>query len=180
MWFRVRWDSKMVNKITIYFHDQKFRWYDPKRYTTAIIKWLSNDIFYHVSFRLKSEFYNESKYYEASFFGGVVSPKKLSSHSSLNYTIEITNEQFIKLSDFYDYLLGKPYDYKALITGFFGRKNENSKAYFCSELLLKILHDLGVNTNQFKTNISPKDARMILIGLAINNEAIVRHAKQNR
>jgi len=170
----------MVNKITIYFHDQKFKWYDPKRWTTAIIKWLSNDIFYHVSFRLKSEFYNESKLYEASFFGGVVSPKELSSHSSLNYQIQIPNDTFVRLSDYYDELVGLPYDYTALITGFFGKKNENSKAYFCSELLLKILNVLGVDTSIFSTNISPKDARMMLVGLAVNNDRIARHAKKNR
>ena len=161
-----------MKNLIIYCHDQKFEWWDFRKYTTAIIKFFSNDIFYHQSFLLGNQVY------EANAFSGVVYREGLSSDASLRFEISITEKQYEKLKRIYDSLVGRPYDYLAIIAGFFGIKVENSKAFYCSELLNPIFyHVFGIKTREFKTNLTPKDARMILTAIAQFNDKVVISAK---
>jgi hypothetical protein len=161
-----------MKRLRIYCHDQKFEWWDFRRYTTAIIKIFSNDIFYHQSFILGNQVY------ESNAFKGVVYREGLSSESSLWFEIALSDKQYYKLKAVYDALVGRPYDYLAIIVGFFGLKIENSKAFYCSELLNPIFyHIFGIKTREFKTNLTPKDARMILTTIAQFNDKVVICAK---
>jgi hypothetical protein len=146
--------------IKVHFHKKEYKWWNPIKYTTSIIKIRSNDIYYHVSFEIFK------KYYESEFFSGFT--KYNNPRNDIAYTIEldidITTKK--KIVAEFESMLGKKYDLFGVIFGFFGRKIHKSDKYFCSELFLPILkHAYNITKNDLKTNLSPKDVRMICIGL---------------
>jgi hypothetical protein len=146
--------------IKVHFHKKFYKWWNPIKYTTSIIKIFSNDIYYHVSFEI------DKKYYESEFFTGVA--RFNNPRNDIAHTIELninktTTKKIVKE---YESMLGKKYDFFGVIFGFFGQKVHESDKYFCSELFLPILkHAYGVIKNDLKTNLSPKDVRMICLGL---------------
>ena len=149
--------------IKVHFHKKEYKWWNPLRYTTSIIKIFSNDIYYHVSFMI------DKKYYESQFFSGVA--QFMHPRNDVAHTIELninktTTKKIVKELDS---LLGKKYDFFGVIFGFFGLKVHESDKYFCSELFLPILkHAYGITKNDLKTNLSPKDVRMICLGINAN------------
>lgn len=146
--------------IKVHFHKKEYKWWNPIKYTTSIIKIFSNDIYYHVSFEI------DKKYYESEFFTGVA--RFNNPRNDIAHTIELninktTTKKIVKE---YESMLGKKYDFFGVIFGFFGQKVHESDKYFCSELFLPILkHAYGITKNDLKTNLSPKDVRMICLGL---------------
>lgn len=146
--------------IKVHFHKKEYKWWNPLRYTTSIIKIFSNDIYYHVSFEI------DKKYYESQFFSGVA--QFMHPRNDVAHTIELninktTTKKIVKE---FDSMIGKKYDFFGVIFGFFGRKVHKTDKYFCSELFLPILkHTYGITKNDLKTNFSPKDVRMICLGL---------------
>jgi|TARA_R100000084_G_C4624181_1_gene134822 hypothetical protein len=146
--------------IKVHFHKKKYKWWNPLKYTTSIIKIFSNDIYYHVSFE------ENKKYYESEFFSGVV--RYANPRNDIAHTIELninkpTTKKIIKE---FESMLGKKYDFFGVVFGFFGHKVHESDKYFCSELFLPILkHAYNITKDDLKTNLSPKDVRMICFGL---------------
>ena len=150
--------------IKVHFHKKNYKWWNPLKYTTSIIKIFSNDIYYHVSFEI---FKN---YYESEFFSGV--SRFMYPRDDIAYTIELDLDNHIieKIRNEFKSMLGKKYDFFGVIFGFFGWKVHDTNKYFCSELFLPILkHAYGIRKNDLKTNISPKDVRMICLGLIAKN-----------
>lgn len=154
-----------MNKIIkVHFHRKYYKWWNPLKYTTSIIKTRSNDAYYHVSFE-------ENKiFYESEFFSGVSS--LIEPRDDIAHTIELnidkkTTQKIVKE---FESMLGKKYDLFGVIFGFFGHKVHESDKYFCSELFLPILkHAYGITKNDLQTNLSPKDVRMICLGLTAKN-----------
>lgn len=150
--------------IKVHFHKKEYKWWNPIKYTTNIIRIGSNDDYYHVSFE-------ESKiFYESEFFNGV--SRFMNPRNDIAYTIELDLDYNItkKVVDEFESMLGKKYDLFGVIFGFFGRKVHDTNKYFCSELFLPILkHAYGIRENDLKTNLSPKDVRMICLGLIAKN-----------
>jgi hypothetical protein len=146
--------------IKVHFHKKNYKWWNPIKYTTSIIKIFSNDIYYHVSFQI------DNIYYESEFFSGV--SRFIEPRDDIAHTVELnidkpTTKKIIKE---FQSMLGKKYDFFGVVFGFFGYKVHKTDKYFCSELFLPILkHAYGITKNDLKTNISPKDVRMICIGL---------------
>jgi hypothetical protein len=146
--------------IKVHFHKKEYKWWNPIKYTTSIIKIFSNDIYYHVSFEI------DRLYYESEFFSGV--SRFMHPRNDIACTIELDLDYHIitKVVDEFESMLGKKYDFFGVIFGFFGYKVHKTDKYFCSELFLPILkHAYGITKNDLKTNLSPKDVRMICIGL---------------
>lgn len=154
-----------MNKILkVHFHRKYYKWWNPIKYTTSIIKLFSNDTFYHVSFEANK------KYYEAEFFKGCNYSNY--SRDDIAYTIKlIINEtSFKKIIAEYNKMLGSKYDFFGVLFGFFGYKIQSKRKYFCSELFLPILkHAYQITKNDLKTNLSPKDVRMICLGINAKN-----------
>jgi hypothetical protein len=149
--------------IKVHFHKKEYKWWNPIKYTTSIIKIFSNDIYYHVSFEI------DKKYYESEFFSGVA--RYANPRNDIAYTLKLYLDKKIikKIVDEYESMLGKKYDLFGVIFGFFGHKVHESDKYFCSELFLPILkHAYGITKNDLKTNLSPKDVRMFCLALTKN------------
>lgn len=149
--------------IKVHFHKKKYPWWNPIKYTTSIIKMFSNDSYYHVSFQISE------KYYESEFFNGV--SRFNHPRNDIAYTIELDLDYHIiaRIRNEFETMLGKKYDLFGVIFGFFGRKIHDKNKYFCSELFLPILHHAyEIKKNDLKTNLSPKDVRMICLGLNAN------------
>jgi hypothetical protein len=146
--------------IKVHFHKKEYKWWNPLKYTTSIIKIFSNDIYYHVSFEI------DKKYYESQFFSGVA--RFMHPRNDVAHTIELninktTTKKIVKE---FDSMIGKKYDFFGVIFGFFGHKVHESDKYFCSELFLPIIkHAYNITKDDLKTNYSPKDVRMICLGL---------------
>ncbi len=148
-----------MNKIYINFHNQKFKWYQLYFWTTKIIKFVTNDKYYHVSCTI------DGQYYEATFFSGVVKRSQPSTKMGLAYEMLVDNKTKTHLKKHLNSLLGAKYDYYAILFGFFGFKKHSTKSYFCSELMQAVIkYALDIKINNMKTNLSPKDIRMILSG----------------
>ena len=146
--------------IKVHFHKKQYKWWNPLKYTTSIIKIFSNDIYYHVSFEI------DRVYYESEFFSGVT--QFINPRNDIAYTVELDLDYHIitKVVDEFESMIGKKYDFFGVIFGFFGYKVHKTDKYFCSELFLPILkHAYGITKNDLKTNLSPKDVRMICLGL---------------
>lgn len=149
--------------IKVHFHKKEYKWWNPLKYTTSIIKIFSNDIYYHVSFEI------DKKYYESEFFSGV--SRFMHPRNDIAYSIELYLDKKIikKIVDEFESMLGKKYDLFGVIFGFFGHKVHESDKYFCSELFLPILkHAYGITKDNLKTNLSPKDVRMFCLALSKN------------
>lgn len=143
----------------INFHAKKYSWYNPLRYTSLAIKSKSNDIFYHVSYTVKNDIY------ESTFFTGVTKNRRRDDIAKRIY-LKIPEENELLIKSDFEALIGKKYDFKGVLLGFFGFKIEDSNAYFCSELFNVVLkHGYGIGMDTIKTNLSPKDVRMICIGI---------------
>ena len=150
--------------IKVHFHRKFYKWWNPIKYTTSIIKIFSNDIFYHVSFEI------DRVYYESEFFTGVIA--SIYPRDDIAYTLDLkfNKETTKKIIKEFESMLGKKYDFFGVIFGFFGYKVHKTDKYFCSELFLPILkHAYGITKNDLKTNLSPKDVRMICLGLLAKN-----------
>ena len=146
--------------IKVHFHRKFYKWWNPIKYTTSIIKLFSNDIYYHVSFEI------DGIYYESEFFDGV--SRFIHPRNDIAETVELHlgKETTKKVAKEFISMLGKKYDFFGVLFGFFGYKVHKSDKYFCSELFLPILkHAYGITKNDLKTNLSPKDVRMICLGL---------------
>lgn len=149
--------------IKVHFHKKEYKWWNPLKYTTSIIKIFSNDIYYHVSFEI------DKKYYESEFFSGV--SRFMHPRNDIAYSIELYLDKKIikKIVDEFESMLGKKYDLFGVIFGFFGHKVHESDKYFCSELFLPIIkHAYGITKDNLKTNLSPKDVRMFCLALSKN------------
>jgi len=149
--------------IKVHFHKKFYKWWNPLKYTTSIIKIFSNDIYYHVSFEI------DKKYYESEFFSGVA--RYANPRNDIAYTLKLHLDEKIvkKIVKEFKSMLGKKYDFFGVIFGFFGRKVHESNKYFCSELFLPILkHAYGITKDDLKTNLSPKDVRMFCLALTKN------------
>ena len=150
--------------IKAHFHKKEYKWWNPIKYTTSIIKIFSNDIYYHVSFE------KDKKYYESEFFKGV--SRFMHPRNDIAHTIELNIDKKTtkKIVDEFESMIGKKYDFFGVLFGFFGVKIHDTNKYFCSELFLPILkHAYGITKNDLKTNLSPKDVRMICLGLTAKN-----------
>ena len=148
-----------MDKIYINFHNQKFKWYELYFWTTGIIKLFTNDRYYHVSCKI------DNKFYEATFFSGVTARKQPTTKIGLAYEIPVDSKTKTHLKKHLNTMLGKQYDYYAILFGFFGFKTHSIKKYFCSEIIHAILkYALDIKINNMQTNLSPKDIRMILSG----------------
>lgn len=147
--------------ISVHFHKKEYKWWNPIKYTTSIIKIFSNDIYYHVSFEI------DRVYYESEFFSGV--SRFVEPRDDISHTVQLELDKKIYknlIVNDYQNMIGKKYDFFGVIFGFFGYKVHKTDKYFCSELFLPILkHAYGITKNDLKTNLSPKDVRMICIGL---------------
>lgn len=151
-----------MTKIYIHFHNEKFSILNPLFYSTAIIKFFTNDIFYHVSIEINNI------YYEANFFSGVIKSNQISSNIGLTYVLDVDTKTKSKIVSELNALIGAKYDYLALLSGFFGKKIQSKKAYFCSEICDIVTQNvLDVSIKNMNTNPSPKDVRMILTGAKI-------------
>lgn len=150
--------------IKVHFHQKDYKWWNPLKYTTKIIKVRSNDIYYHVSFEINR------KYYEAKFLTGVSKHNIQRNDIADTIKLNIDDATTKKIVNEYESMLGNKYDFFGVIFGFFGYKVHDSNKYFCSELFLPILkHAYGITQYDFKTNLSPKDVRMICLGLIADN-----------
>jgi len=153
-----------MNTITFNFHGQQFKWWQFERYTTAIIKAKSNDLYYHMSLTI-----NDQINFEALALEGVVKGRELSTPPTYSITFFVENGE--KFNAFYNKLLeieGKKYDYKGVLLGFFGINIQNKNKWYCSELGWIFFKTFFPNFEKsIKTNISPKSLRMILEGLKL-------------
>ena len=98
--------------IKVHFHRKFYKWCNPLKYTTSIIKIRSNDAYYHVSFE-------ESKiFYESEFFSGV--SRFMHPRNDIAYTIELDLDHHIttKVVDEFESMLGKKYDFFGVLFGF--------------------------------------------------------------
>lgn len=160
-----------MNTIKIHFHsDTKYSWFNIFKYTTKLIKIVTNSNYYHVSYEICNYFY------ESTFFNGVTVSTKKRDDITETYIIKTNQTKFLKTKKKLNKLVGKKYDYKAALIGFFGNKFQNPKALYCSEIFLSILKINYKNNIKFKTNLSPKDVKMILTGIKITSSNI-KHAK---
>lgn len=150
--------------IKVHFHEKNYKWWNLFRYTTSIIKIFSNDIYYHVSFEI------DRLYYESEFSSGVARYHYPRNDIAYTVNLNINKKTIEKIIDDYEAILGKKYDFFGVVFGFFGHKIHDTNKYFCSELFLPILkHAYGITKNDLKTNISPKDVRMICLGINAKN-----------
>lgn len=159
-----------MKTIKVHFHRKFYSWWNPIKYTTSIIKLFSNDIFYHVSFEIEGTIYSQKKIYESDCKNGV--GKYANPRADVAYTVplKINEQAYNKIVNDYNLMVGSKYDFFGVLFGFFGYKIHNARKYFCSELFLPILkHAYGITKKDLRTNLSPKDVRMICLGLIVKN-----------
>jgi hypothetical protein len=152
----------------IIFHAYSAKWYEP---FGAIIKAKSNAKFNHVSIEIVGV-----GIYQANAGKGVTKIQKQIKKPVISIEIPFDAETK-KGKDYIDFLdaqIGKKYDYKAIIFGFWGRKNENGGKWYCSELTDTFFSVFLNKKSVLKTNISPKvfisKAEAYLLGLGINEK----------
>lgn len=146
--------------IRVHFHKKEYKWWNPLKYTTSIIKFFSNDIYYHVSFEIDKVFY------QSGFYNGV--SRFIEPRDDIAHTIELNIDKTTtkKIIKEFDLMIGKKYDFFGVIFGFFGRKVHDKNKFFCSELFIPIIKNAYIiDLNTIQTNLSPKDVRMICIGI---------------
>ena len=121
-------------------------------------------------FKLKERFIHKKNIYESDFKNGV--GKYANPRADISYTVplKINEQAYNKIVNDYDLMVGKKYDFFGVLFGFFGYKIHDTNKYFCSELFLPILkHAYGITKKDLRTNLSPKDVRMICLGLIVKN-----------
>ena len=146
-------------KITHNFHGSKFSISDYRFIGSNLIKMKTNDKYYHASTLI------DNYYYEAVVFKGVIKDKKPSTKVSYSITFEVPRDK--QFEAYYDELnkqVGKGYDYKGALLGFFGFKIQDSDRYYCNELNNIFLKHYSSSLISHKTNYSPKDLRLLLMG----------------
>ena len=120
--------------------------------------------------RLKKRLIHKKNIYESDFKNGV--GRYANRRSDIAYTVilKINEQAYNKIVNQYSLMVGSQYDFFGVLLGFFGYKIHNTKKYFCSELFLPILkHAYNITKKDLKTNLSPKDVRMVCLGLIAKN-----------
>jgi hypothetical protein len=80
-----------MNTIKIHFHsDTTYSWYNIFKYTTKLIKIVTNSNYYHVSYELGKDFY------ESTFFNGVTVSKKKRQDINETYILKTNINNFLK------------------------------------------------------------------------------------
>ena len=138
-----------------HFHGKKFKPWQWEFWTTLIIKIKTNDKYYHTSFQIDND------YWEALLSDGVVK----SNTPSIDPTYSIIfivpkDETFNKMYNYLSQQKGKKYDLWSVLRGFFGRKENDVNRWWCSELN-SIFFKFYMPNLPIKTNVSPKDLRML-------------------
>ncbi len=146
-------------KIVHNFHGSQFPIYDYRFIGSNIIKMRANDKYYHAST------FVDGWYYESVIFEGVVRNRKPSTKVSYSIAFEVPKDE--RYNAYFNELysqLGKKYDYKGVLLGFFGIKIQDKDRYYCNELNNIFLKHYAKDLVSVKTNYSPKDLRLLLMG----------------
>lgn len=145
-------------KITHNFHGTKFSIFDYRVIGSNIIKMKTNDKYFHASTLI------DDWYYESVVFKGVVRNRKPSTKVGYSITFEVPrDDQFRAYYNELQRQIGKGYDYKGAMLGFFGIKIQDDDRYYCNELNNIFLKHYAPELISEKTNYSPKDLRLLLM-----------------
>lgn len=150
--------------LSLNFHGQKYPPYRLEYWTTLIIRKKSNDIYYHVSTSIR-DFVNQSNvtHFEALSFRGVVQSNKLKTNPT--YTIQFKLKCDQTFNQYYNEMLksiGKKYDWKAVLFGFYGQKIQDKNKLYCNEhAFIFFKHYTPDLVNKIQTNLSPKGFRLL-------------------
>ena len=150
------------NSITFNFHGKRYKPWQIEFWTTLLIRLKTNDRYYHVSITV-----NDTNYFEALSFDGVVNPVKLKTQPTYKIRFNVEdNDKFEKFMTKLEDQVGKPYDWVAVLLGFFGIKISAKNKWYCNELAY-IFYDVYFPAiqNRLKTNLSPKSFRLLTEGL---------------
>lgn len=150
------------NSITFNFHGKRYKPWQIEFWTTLLIRLKTNDYYYHVSLTI-----NNTNHFEALCCEGVVNPTQLKTDPTYKIRFNVEdNDNFEKFITILENQVGKPYDWLAVLLGFFGIKISDKNKWYCNELAY-IFYDVYFPSlkNRLKTNLSPKSFRLLTEGL---------------
>ena len=152
----------------IIFHAYSAKWYEV---FGAIIKIKSNAKFNHIATEVVGE-----GIFQANVVKGTTKVQKQIQKPVISIKCPF-NTKTKKGKSYIAYLngqVGKKYDYRAVLFGFWGMKNENGSKWYCSELADTFFSVYLNQKSALKTTISPKvfiaKAEAYTLGLGATNE----------
>ena len=140
----------MTESDTIIFHFYSSKWYLP---FGLLIKAKSNSMYDHVAIEVPNE-----GFFQANFAKGVIDEKKNKTDPivSISLPFDRKSKRGKQYIEFLKAQVGKGYDYKAILFGFWGFKCESYDRWYCSELADSFFSFYLKKDSVVKTTISPK------------------------